>query len=186
MIGSVALIARQTWFVPVMLVVISAVSSWEFACITPFVAFAVAAGYALSTRSAVLTVAAVWLVNQAIGFGVLGYPWTVGTILWGFAIGAAALLAAVFACAALGSGLRNNIAAIGAAFVVAFAAYEGGLFLVTFALGGEDAFTPAIVGHVALLNLGWTVGLVGTYEILRYRGAIAAERARVSSAPFPV
>ncbi|MBV8093132.1 MAG: hypothetical protein JO110_07835, partial [Acetobacteraceae bacterium] len=62
MIGSVALIARQTWFVPLMLVVISAVSSWEFACITPFVAFAVAAGYALSARAAVLTVAAIWLV----------------------------------------------------------------------------------------------------------------------------
>ena len=51
--------------------------------------------------------------------------------------------------------------------MVAFAAYEGGLFLMTFTLGGQDAFTPAIVGHVALLNLGWTVGLVGTYEISR-------------------
>ena len=32
---------------------------------------------------------------------VLGYPWTVDTILWGFVIGAAALLAAVFASAAM-------------------------------------------------------------------------------------
>ena len=186
MIGSVAFVARQTWFVPVMLVVISAVSSWEFACITPFVAFAVAAGYALPARVAVLTVMAIWLVNQAIGFTVLGYPWTVDAILWGFAIGAAALLAAAFACATLGLGLRNNVTAIGAAFVLAFAAYEGGLFLMTFALGGQDAFTPAIVGHVALLNLGWTVGLVGTYEILRYSGAIPAERRRGYSAAFPV
>src|SRR6516164_8123843 len=98
MIGSAALIVRHTWFVPVMLIVISAVSSWEFACITPFVAFAVAAGYALSARGALLTVMAIWLVNQAIGFTVLNYPWTVDTILWGFAIGAAALLAAVLAC----------------------------------------------------------------------------------------
>jgi hypothetical protein len=186
MIGSVGFVARQTWFVPVMLVVISAVSSWEFACITPFVAFAVAAGYALSARAAMLTVATIWLVNQAIGFAVLNYPWTLDTILWGFAIGAAALLAAVLACVALWSGLRSNITAIGAAFVLAFVAYEGGLFLVTFALGGQDAFTPAIVGHVALLNLGWTVGLVGAYEILRYSGAIPAERRPVSSAPFPV
>src|SRR6516225_8725378 len=186
MVRSIGLIARLSWFVPVMLVVISAVSSWEFACITPFVAFAVAAGYALSARVAVLTVMAIWLVNQAIGFAVLGYPWTVDTILWGFAIGAAALLAAAVACATLRFGLRNNVTAIGAAFVLAFAAYEGGLFLVTFALGGQDAFTPAIVGHVALLNLGWTVGLVGTYEILRYSGAITAERPRFSSAPFPV
>jgi hypothetical protein len=185
MIRSVGSIARQTWFMPVMLVVISAVSSWEFACIAPFVAFAVAAGYALSARGALLTVAAIWLVNQAIGFAVLDYPWTVDTILWGFAIGAAALLAAILACATLRLGLRNNVTAIGAAFGLAFVAYEGGLFLVTFALGGQDAFTPAIVAHVGLLNLGWTVGLVGTYEILRYSGAIPARR-RVSSAPWPV
>ena len=186
MIRSVGLVARQTWFVPVMLVVISAVSSWEFACITPFVAFAVAAGYALSVRAALLTMTVIWLVNQAIGFTALGYPWTIDTILWGFAIGAAALLAALLACTTLRSGLRYDVTAIGAAFVLALGAYEGGLFLVTFALGGQDAFTPAIVGHVALLNLGWTVGLVGTYEILRYSGAITAQRRRVSSAPFPV
>jgi len=186
MVRSIGLVTRQSWFLPVVLVGISAVSSWEFACITPFVAFAVAAGYALSARVAVLTVMAIWLVNQAIGFAVLGYPWTVDTILWGFTIGMAALLAATLACATLRLGLRNNVTAIGAAFVVAFAAYEGGLFLVTFALGGQDAFTPAIVGHVALLNLGWTVGLVGTYEILRYSGAIPVERRRVSSAAFPV
>jgi hypothetical protein len=186
MFRSVGLGTRQSWFLPVVLVVISVVSSWEFACIMPFVAFAVVSGYALSRRNAVLTVMAIWLVNQAIGFAVLGYPWTVDTILWGFAIGAAALLAAVLASAVMRPGLRNNLATIGAAFVVAFGAYEGGLFLVTFALGGADAFTPAIVGHVALLNFGWTVGLVGTYQILRYSGAIPADRRRVSSAPFPV
>jgi hypothetical protein len=181
MISSVGLVARQTWSVPVVLVVISAVSSWEFACITPFVAFAVAAGYALSARGALLTVMAIWPVNQAIGFAVLDYPGTIDTVLWGFAIGAAALLAAVLACVTLRLGLRNNVTAIGAAFVLAFGAYEGGLFLVTFALDGADAFTPAIVGHVALLNIGWTVGLVGTYEILRYSGAIITERRQGSS-----
>jgi hypothetical protein len=186
MVRSIGSVAGQSWFLPVVLVGISAVSSWEFACITPFVAFAVAAGYALSARAAVLTVMAIWLANQAIGFAVLGYPWTLDTILWGVAIGAATLLATVLACATFRLGLRNNVAAIGAAFVLALAAYEGGLFLVTFALGGADAFTPAIVGHVARLNLGWIVGLVGTYEILRYAGAIPAERRRVSSAPFPV
>ena len=186
MVRSIGLVTRQSWFLPVVLVGISAVSSWEFACITPFVAFAVAAGYVLSAWAAVLTVMTIWLVNQAIGFGVLGYPWTVNTILRGFAIGAAALLAAVLACATLRLGFRNNVTAIGAAFVSAFGAYEGGLFVVTFALGGQDAFTPAIVGHVALLNLGWTVGLIGTYEILRYRGAIPEERRRASSAPLLV
>jgi hypothetical protein len=186
MVRSVAWVTRQSWFLPAVLVVISAVSSWKFACITPFVAFAVAAGYALSPRMALFTVMAIWIANQAIGFAVLGYPWTVDTILWGFAIGAAALLAAVLACVTLRLRLRNNVTATGTAFVLAFGAYEGVLFLVTFGLGGEDAFTSAIVGHVALLNLGWTVGLVGTYEILRYSGAITAQRRGGSAAPSPV
>jgi hypothetical protein len=43
-------------------------------------------------------------------------------VLWGFAIGAAALLAAVLACATLRLGLRNNVTAIGAALVLAFGA----------------------------------------------------------------
>jgi hypothetical protein len=186
MVRSVGMVARQSWFLPVGLVVISAVGSWEFACITPFVAFAVAASYTLSARTALLTLTAIWLVNQAIGFAVLRYPWTVDTILWGFAIGAAALLATVLACVTLELELRNKVASVGAAFALAFAAYEGGLFLVTFGLGGEDAFSSAIVDHVALLNLGWTIGLVGTYEILRYSGAITAQRRGGSTAPFPV
>jgi len=66
---------------------------------------------------------AIWLVNQVLGFTVLGYPWTVDTMLWGFAIGATALLAAVLASAVMRLRLGDNVIAIGAAFVVAFAAY---------------------------------------------------------------
>jgi hypothetical protein len=79
-------------------------------------------------------------------------------------------------------GIQNTIVAIGAAFIVALGAYQGGLFLVTFALGGQDAFTPAIVGHVSLLSLGWTVALVGTYEVLRYTGAMSGSRPPARSA----
>jgi hypothetical protein len=177
---------RQSWCLSVLLVAISAVGSWEFACITPFVAFAVAAPYALPPRTAFLTVAAVWLVNQAVGFSLLGYPWEIGTILWGIAIGIAALSSAGLAAAMLQLGIRNKITAVGAAFVPAFAIYQGGLYLASFALGGRDDFTPAIVGHVALLNLGWAVGLVGTHEILRYGRELIAERRRRSSVPLPV
>jgi hypothetical protein len=186
MIQSIRPLLRQSWFLPVLLVGISAVGSWEFACITPFVAFAVVAPYALSTRTALLTVAAVWLMNQAIGFGVLGYPWTVDTILWGIAIGAAALVAAGFAAAMLRLGNRNKITAVPTAFISAFAIYQGGLFLASLALGGRDDFTPAIVGHVALLNLGWTLGFLATYEMLRYSGALTGVHRRGSSAAFPV
>ena len=64
MVYSVGFVTRRSWILPAVLVEISAVTSWEFACITPFVGFGVAAGYALPTRSAVLTVMAIWLVNR--------------------------------------------------------------------------------------------------------------------------
>lgn len=182
MVRSFGSVADQPWFLPALLVMVSAISSWEFACITPFAAFAVAAAYALSVRTALVTVAAIWLANQAVGFAVLGYPWTVDTILWGVAIGGAALVATALACATLGLAIENKMIAVGAAFVMALGAYQGGLFLVTFALGGRDAFTPAIVGHVALLNLGWAFALVGTYEILRYTGAMSGSRSPARSA----
>ncbi|HUN98960.1 MAG TPA: hypothetical protein VMU69_22365 [Bradyrhizobium sp.] len=186
MVRSVSPITRQSWSLPIVLVAISMISSWEFACITPFVAFAVAAGYALSLRAALLTVAAIWFTNQAVGFAVLGYPWTLDTILWGFAIGTAALLATALAGAMLRLRIENNLLTIGAAFVLGCATYEGGLFLATFALGGENAFTLAIVGHVALLNLGWTVALIGTYEALRYGGVISTDHRRGASIAFRV
>ena len=44
----------------------------------------------LPMRAALLVVTAAWIVNQAIGFGSLGYPLNANTILWGFAIGLAA------------------------------------------------------------------------------------------------
>jgi hypothetical protein len=171
-------VTDHPWLLPGLLIAISAASSSEFACVTPFAAFAVAAGYALPVRAALLTVAAVWLANQAIGFTVLGYPWTVDTILWGIAIGAAALLAARLASATFGRGLQNKPIAVGTAFVLALAGYEGGLFLVTFVLGGREAFTPAIVGHVALLNLGWTIALVAMVEVLSRTGVIDASLAK--------
>jgi len=41
--------------------------------------------------SALAVVTGAWLVNQVIGFGALHYPVDANTILWGFAIGLAAL-----------------------------------------------------------------------------------------------
>jgi hypothetical protein len=43
-------------------------------------------------------------------------------------------------------------------------------------LAAETRSRRQIVGHVALLNLGWTVALVGTYEVLRHVGAMHGNR----------
>jgi hypothetical protein len=158
---------------PVLLVAVSAVGSLAFACVTPFAALGVVAAWVLSARAALLTVVSIWLANQLIGFAVLGYPWTIDSALWGLAIGAAALAATALACATVRLASRNVAVALGLALVVAFGGYEAGLFLMTFWLGGEETFTLAIIGRLALLNLGWTFALVGVRQILRHAGAIA-------------
>jgi len=164
---------NRPWLFPALLVAASAVGSLAFACVTPFAAFAVASAFALSPRTALLTIGAVWLANQLVGFAFLSYPWTLDTALWGLAIGAAALLATVLACVVMRLWHLNIAIAVGMAAVVAFGAYEATLFLVSLSLGGEEAFAPAIVGRLVLLNLGWGAALLGGYEILRYVGVRA-------------
>src|SRR5919197_176952 len=77
----------KAWLWPALLVAASAVGSLVLACVMPFAAVAVVAVGTLPVRSSLLTVAAVWLANQALGYGVLGYPWTADSALWGLAIG---------------------------------------------------------------------------------------------------
>ena len=78
---------RAPLFCLVLLMAACALASFAFACATPFAAFAVVAAAMLPWRPALLVVTAAWLVNQAIGFGVLHYPLDRNTVLWGFGIG---------------------------------------------------------------------------------------------------
>ncbi|MBW7968725.1 hypothetical protein [Bradyrhizobium sp. BR 10289] len=143
-------------------------ASIALACATPFAAFAVVAAAMLPLRPALLVVTGAWLVNQGIGFGALHYPADGSTIAWGFVIGAAALLATAVSSAVLRvlpqgrTPLRLAIA-----FVAAFAAYELALFAATPLLGGEGAFTAAIVTRIGLTSAVWLAGLVAACEIVR-------------------
>jgi hypothetical protein len=143
-------------------------ASFAFACATPFAAFAALAAAMLPLSSAVPVVTAAWIVNQAIGFGVLGYPIELNTFLWGFAIGAAALIAT--AVSALVLRLVSTIGRpveLALALLAAYVAYEAVLFAFTPALGGVGAFTIAIIARIGLLNVLWMIGLVAAYELLK-------------------
>ena len=168
----------EAWLLPLLFIIVSAGSTFAFACITPFAAFAVVAAYALPTRMALLTVIGVWLANQAVGFGYLHYPLDLNTALWGIAIGGAALLSTVGARTAMSRSGHNFVPALGAGLVVAFGVYEVALYLVSFGLGGQDGFSASIIGYFALLNLAWTVGLVAVVETLRRTRAIGVDLAR--------
>ena len=116
-------------FCLVLLTAACALASFAFACATPFAAFAVVAAAMLPMRPALLIVTAAWIVNQAIGFGALGYPLNANTILWGLAIGLAALIATATSVLVLRALPRTGSPAVlSLALVAAYAAYEVVLF----------------------------------------------------------
>jgi hypothetical protein len=145
-----------------------ALASFALACATPFAAFAVVAAAMLPLRPALLVVTGAWLVNQGIGFGALHYPIDGNTMLWGLAIGVAALAATAAAAAilrALPQGRTPLMLAL--ALAGAYAAYELVLLAATPLLGGADSFTTTIVGRIGLLNVAWLIGFVAACEIAR-------------------
>jgi hypothetical protein len=145
-----------------------ALASLAFACATPFAAFAVLAAAMLPLQPALVVVGAAWLVNQAIGFGLQGYPADIHTIMWGLAIGAAAIVATATSALVLRTLPRSREpAAFALALIAAYAAYELVLFAVTPFLGGAGAFTAAIVGRLGVLSALWLIGLIVACEALR-------------------
>ena len=106
--------------------------------------------------------------SQAIGFGLLHYPIDTNTILWGFAIGAAALVATATSAAVLRT-LRQHRTplALAVTLIGAYAAYELALLAATPFLGGAEAFTAAIVIRLGSISAVWLIGLVAACEIVR-------------------
>ena len=173
------------WFRPVwlgLLVSISAAITVVFTCVTPFAAFAVIAAATLSRRDAVTLAVALWLTNQAVGFGVLHYPWTGSTLAWGVALGAGAVVGALAALEMFRRlesrrRLAQNVCAFGAAFAV----YQLTLFAAAAAwLGGTEMFAPGIVGQVLLINAVTLAGLLALRQVVA--GAALQIRRRCAQA----
>lgn len=167
------------------LVTLSAGLTATYTCVVPFAAVSVAAAMTLSNRQALVCTVAVWFANQAVGFAVMGYPWTLNTVGWGVALGAAAIAGTFAAQSTLRGlkGLRLRTQAV-TAFVMAFAVYESTLYAAALSmLGGAGAFAPGIIGQVLVLNVVALMGLWGLNQLLAamlsdYRRRAAATPAR--------
>lgn len=157
-----------------LLTVASVILSGKFACATPFAALATLAALDIQRRDGLLLVGAVWLANQIVGFVVLSYPHELQAYAWGIAIGAAAVAAYLSARWILSAfAAINALFAAGAAFAVAFAAYEGVLYAAGFVLpGGDGAFTAEIVERIALINAVAFVVLLVVHRVAVALGAI--------------
>jgi hypothetical protein len=143
-----------------------------FACVTPFAALGTLAALKMERRDAALAIGLVWFINQAVGYGILGYPWTWSSLGWGFAIGAAGYLALGAAMAL--SAARPVTLAISLPFVGAFAVYELGLYAAGSVLpGGASAFSASIMERVFVVNLGALVGLLAVYQLASLVGSLS-------------
>lgn len=115
------------------LAIFSVLFTLGFACAVPLAAFAAISAMSFDRRTALLATGAVWLANQAIGFGFMHYPLDGETLAWGATLGVIALLS----CEAAGL-VTRRVAGVGGAFVAfaaAFVAYEGSLLLIDAGLG---------------------------------------------------
>ena len=157
---------RHHAWLAILVIAISAFS-FVFACAPPFAAFGVLAAMTLSRRDALRTTVALWLVNQVIGYAVLGYPRTVNSFNWGLVMGVVAVMASLVAWQIVSrlrtaSGLTQALVALGGTF----AAYEAVLFTVAVAgLGGTGSFALPIVGRILVVNVAALAGLYALYWV---------------------
>jgi len=174
--------ARRPLWVAV-LVLASVVFSLGFACAVPLAAFAAIAVLTLSRRDAFALVGAVWLANQIAGFVVHHYPVTASTLAWGAGLGAVALLSTLAAQWVKDHLARSHMVAAIAAFLAAFAVYEGSLFAISLALAnGVSDYAPSIVGRIFAINTAAFAALFLVHRLGVFAGLAQEPPARERSA----
>lgn len=156
---------RPIWIA--LLVAASVAFTLGFACAAPLAAFAGVGALTMPRRQALLLVSLVWFANQAIGFGVLRYPWTADTLAWGAGLGVVALLATLAAewSAKRSNGLHPFLSST-LAFLAAFAVYEGLLFAASLiSQSGVEDYAPTIVGRIFAINAAAFIGLLAVNRL---------------------
>ena len=156
---------------PAILAATTLSGSVVLACMMPFAAIATIAALAMPARRGAVTVAACWLGNQVLGFGLMGFPWDGPTFAAGLSLLAASLIAFAAARAAVRVGPVP-------AFLAAFAAFEASLFAYAVPFGDVALFAPRIVGLIALNDALWFAGLWLGWQVLARIPALTVQTAR--------
>lgn len=156
--------ASFIWTAILALAVIGA--TFALSCLTPFAALAVALAGTIGLRASLRLMIAIWLANQVIGFGFFNFPLTVNTILFGIAIGGAAVLTTIVASVVI-KYMSDRAAPLrlGVALLVSFAVYELTLLAPVVFLGDLETFQPAIVVQLGLINAISLVAMVVLNEV---------------------
>ncbi|MBS0643078.1 MAG: hypothetical protein U1E70_14670 [Acetobacteraceae bacterium] len=143
--------------------------SFLLACSMPFVAVASIAALTMHWIDGIAAVLLVWLANQAIGFGLSYYPWTLDGLVWGTVTGLAAL-AALGAAAAFASPRPVRLG-FSLPFVAAFAGYQLVLYEAGTWLNADPAaFSLAALRQAFVVNLIAFAALLILHAIARALG----------------
>ena len=157
-------IASFVWTMILTLAVIGA--TFALSCLTPFAALAVALAGTVGLRASLRVMIAVWLANQVIGFGFFHFPLTTNTILFGVAIGGAAVVTTIVASVLLKyMSFRAAPLRLGVALLVGFVAYETTLLPAAAFFGDLETFRPAIVAQLGFINAVALAGMVVLNEV---------------------
>lgn len=128
--------------------------SFAFACAIPFAALATFAALKFRRREALLSIGAVWLINQAVGYGCLNYPRTPESFAWGIALGGATYAALIVAME-IASRLQDTASLLKTllTFAAAFATFKAFLFGILFAISGDSiAFSWLVFKRIVVIN----------------------------------
>lgn len=164
----------RRWLWILLLTAASVFVTLGMACATPFAALATLAALHMSRRDGLALIGIAWLADQAVGYGLLGYPGTANSVAWGVILGVGAFVA-LLAAQALVERLRKRGAVLagGLAFVGAFVAYEAVLVAATAVLAsGSEAFSLPIVGWVLRVNVLSLAGLLILYRLAVWIGLV--------------
>lgn len=163
------MLSKNTFW-SVVLVAITTLFSYGFACAVPLVALAVIAALTLEKLTGMMVIFAAWTLNQLIGFTLLGYPAEMLTVAWGLVIGASGVMAYVAALFLTAKLSKKSLYVKGAAVPLAsFVAYEATMFLGGALLGsGLENFTLAIISQIAYVNVIALAALTASYKLFQF------------------
>ena len=174
-----------TWLI--LLPLSSLVFSLGFACATPLAAFGALAAVALSKRDGLILCGAVWLVNQVVGYALLGYSWNINSVSWGLALGGATILASLSSRWIYRRSKTQYLFRLTVAFIAAFAVFQVSLYLVElFVLGGLQDSAADVVSRVLAINAVAFVGLLALHWLAVIVGFISAGTDAPASHATPI
>lgn len=137
---------KQNTALALLVVGISTLLSLALACVAPFAAVAAIAAAQMRWPLAIGTVMAAWAGNQLVGYGLLNYPQTSSSFMWGAVIALASLVCLFVSKAFTSSGWL--------ALVTSYLVFEGAMLAAAWPLEPDyNAFTVTVLAQVAALNL---------------------------------